>query len=119
MIPLLPEVRKALEDEKEHQKEVEVTCTANIDGYTDFVFLNRFGKIHNPQTINRTIRRITIAYNEQEMEAADMEGREPVLIPPFSCHNLRHPNVKPKTKIFYFGKIVFYDFRVLICFSNY
>ena len=40
MIPLLPEVRKALEDEKEHQKEVEVTCTANIDGYTDFVFLN-------------------------------------------------------------------------------
>lgn len=90
IIPLLPEVRKALEDEKEHQKEVEVSCTASIDGYTNFIFLNRFGNIHNPQTINRTIKRITIAYNEQEMEAADMEGREPVLIPPFSCHNLRH-----------------------------
>ena len=69
---------------------MEVSCTASIDGYTNFIFLNRFGNIHNPQTINRTIKRITIAYNEQEMEAADMEGREPVLIPPLSCHNLRH-----------------------------
>lgn len=90
IIPLLPEVRKAFEEEKAYQKEVEVTCKANIDGYTDFIFLNRFGNIHNPQTINRAIKRITIAYNEQEMEAADRESREPVLIPPFSCHNLRH-----------------------------
>lgn len=46
--------------------------------------------IHNPQTISRTIKRITLAYNEQEMEAAAQECREPVLIPLFSCHNLRH-----------------------------
>lgn len=90
MIPLLPEVRTAFDDEKAHQKEVGIICNANIDGYTNFVFLNRYGNIHNPQTINRTIKRITLAYNEQEMEAADKEGREPVLIPPFSCHNLRH-----------------------------
>ncbi len=90
IIPLLPEVRKAFEDEKEHQKEVEVVCKADIDGYTNFIFLNQYGNIHNPQTINRAIKRITLAYNEQETEAADQEGREPVLIPPFSCHNLRH-----------------------------
>ncbi len=29
-------------------------------------------------------------------------------------HELRHPYVKPKTKILHFGKIVFCDFRVLI-----
>ena len=29
-------------------------------------------------------------------------------------HQLRHPYVKPKTKILHFGKIVFCDFRVLI-----
>ena len=90
IIPMLSEVRQALWDEKAHQKEVGLKCIANIDGYTNFIFLNRYGNIHNPQTINRTIKRITLAYNEQEMEKADKEDREPVLIPPFSCHNLRH-----------------------------
>lgn len=90
IIPMLKEVKQALLDEKKHQEEVGLTCKAVIDGYTDFVFLNRFGNPHNPQTINRTIKRITIAYNEQEIELAAGEGREAALIPPFSCHNLRH-----------------------------
>lgn len=90
MIPLLSEVTKAFDDEKAYQEEAEIVCRANIDGYTNFIFLNRFGNIHNPQTINRTIKRITLAYNEQEMEIADREQRAPILIPPFSSHNLRH-----------------------------
>ena len=90
IIPMLPEVRQALLDEKSYQKEVGLVCNADIDGYTDFIFLNRFGNPHNPQTINRTIKRITLSYNEEEMESADREGREAILIPPFSCHNLRH-----------------------------
>lgn len=90
IIPMLPEVRQALLDKKSYQKEVGLVCNADIDGYTDFIFLNRFGNPHNPQTINRTIKRITLSYNEEEMESADREGREAILIPPFSCHNLRH-----------------------------
>ena len=90
IIPMLAEVRQALLDEKSYQKEAGLTCKAAIDGYTDFIFLNRFGSPHNPQTINRTIRRISLAYNEEEMELAEKEGREAVLLPPFSCHNLRH-----------------------------
>ena len=90
IIPMLPEVKQALLDEKAYQKEAELVCMANIDGYTDFIFLNRFGNPHNPQTINRTIKRISLAYNEEEMEAAEKNEREPVLLPPFSCHNLRH-----------------------------
>ena len=90
IIPILPEVKQALMAEKEYQKEVGLSCQATIDGFTDFIFLNRYGNPHNPQTINRTIKRITLAYNEEEMEAADKEDREAVLIPPFSCHNLRH-----------------------------
>lgn len=90
IIPMLAEVRQALLDEKSYQKEVGLTCQAVIDGYTDFIFLNRFGSPHNPQTINRTIRRISLAYNEEEMELAEKEGREAVLLPSFSCHNLRH-----------------------------
>ena len=90
IIPMLAEVRQALLDEKSYQKEAGLTCKATIDGYTDFIFLNRFGSPHNPQTINRTIRRISLAYNEEEMELAEGEGREAILLPPFSCHNLRH-----------------------------
>jgi len=71
IIPLLPEVKQALVDEREYQTENEIVCNANIDGYTDFIFLNRFGNPHNPQTINRTIKRVSLAYNEQEIEKAD------------------------------------------------
>ena len=44
----------------------------------------------NPQTVNRAIKRISVAYNEAELEKAEKEKREPQLPPPFSCHNLRH-----------------------------
>ncbi len=90
IIPLLPEVRQALLDEKAYQEEADLVCQETVDGYTNFIFLNRFGNPHNPQTINRTIKRITLAYNEEEVEAASREEREAVLLPPFSCHNLRH-----------------------------
>lgn len=90
IIPMLPEVKQALLDEKIYQQEAGLVCKASIDGYTDFIFLNRYGNPHNPQTINNTIKRITLAYNEEEMETADKEEREAVLLPPFTCHNLRH-----------------------------
>ena len=90
IIPLMPEVREALLQERENQREREITCQVTIDGYTDFIFLNRFGGPHNPSTINRAIKRITLLHNEEELEKAEKERREPILIPPFSCHNLRH-----------------------------
>ena len=57
---------------------------------TDFVFCNRFGNVHNPAAINRAIKRITENYNSKELVLAKKEKREPVLIPHFSCHHLRH-----------------------------
>lgn len=89
-IPLLSEVKNALLEERKNQIENGIVCNAVIDGYTNFIFLNRFGKPHNPQTINRAIKRISLAYNKQEIERAEQENREPILLPPFSCHNLRH-----------------------------
>lgn len=90
IIPILPEVKSALEKERENQTEREINCNVSYDGYTDFVFLNRFGNTHNPQTINRTIKRITRDYNIRECELAEKENREPLFLPNFSCHNLRH-----------------------------
>lgn len=75
---MLSEVRKALENELAYQKEAEISCQSIIDGYTNFIFLNRNGCPHNPQTINRAIKRVTLAYNEEEMERAEKEKREPM-----------------------------------------
>lgn len=90
VIPILPEVRKALEQEQANQREREVERTVEVDGISDFVFLTHSGLPQSPQTVNRVIKRICSAYNEAEQESADLEMRSPELLPPFSCHNLRH-----------------------------
>lgn len=89
IIPMLPEVRRAIMQERKKQMQNGFSDT-EIDGYTGFVFVNRENYIHNPQTINRAIQRIYKAYNEEEIALAREENREPVIIPHFSCHHLRH-----------------------------
>ena len=88
-IPMLKDVRKALMEERKRQM-AEGFCQAEIDGYSGFVFVNRNGYVHNPQTINRAIQRIYTEYNDREREQADEEQRKPKLIRHFSVHNLRH-----------------------------
>ena len=88
-VPMLAEVRKALLQERIRQMK-EGGSSAEIDGYTDFVFTNRYGYVHNPQTINRAIERIYTAFNEEEIENARKEHRKPLVIRHFSVHNLRH-----------------------------
>ena len=61
-----------------------------IDGYTNFIFCNRFGHVHTPHAINRAIDRIRAACNEWEKARAATEHREAGVIPHFSVHNLRH-----------------------------
>ena len=89
IIPMLPEVRRAIMQERKKQMQNGFSDT-EIDGYTGFVFVNRENYIHNPQTINRAIQRIYKAYNKEEIALAREENREPVIIPHFSCHHLRH-----------------------------
>ena len=89
VVPMFQAVRKALLQEKKEQMRNGFNSTI-IDGYSGFVFTNKCGYVHNPQTINRAIKRIYTACNEQEIERAKKEHRQPVLIPHFSVHNLRH-----------------------------
>lgn len=88
-IPMINEVYEALREEYELQKEVGFN-TKVVDGMTGFVFSNRFGSLHNPQAVNRAIRRILENYNAEEILNAKKEKRQPVIIPHFSCHHLRH-----------------------------
>ena len=90
IIPLLSQVRHALLMERKMQLALGRTSQKVIDGYTDFIFQNRYGNVHNPITINRAIKRIYTSYNKQEIKLAEKEHREPIMIPHFSCHNLRH-----------------------------
>lgn len=89
IIPMLDEVRKALLKEKELEF-VNGKSKVVIDGYTDFIFKNRFGNVHTPMTINRAIKRIYTLYNKEEQDKAKKENREPLLIPHFSVHVMRH-----------------------------
>lgn len=96
-------------EEREYQKE-HGACKDEIDGLTGFVFCNRFGLVHNPQTINLAIKRVLESHNADELLLAKKQKREPVIIPSFSCHCLRHELKKR------FGKIECVEIHALFPF---
>ena len=89
-IPMLDKVKEAFLAEKAYQKESGNHCIMELGGYTGFVFCNRFGSFHNQSSINREIKRIVCEHNAVEQVRARREGRQPVMIPSFSCHITRH-----------------------------
>lgn len=89
VIPMLSEVKAALLEEYEKQSRSGFNQSI-IDGYSGFVFKNRYGTVFSPHSINRTIARVISLYNKKEIESARSEEREPMLLPHFSVHNLRH-----------------------------
>ena len=89
IIPMLSEVKQALFRERANQLETGFNHTT-IDGYSGFIFQNRYGECLNAHCINIAIERIRKDYNKEEIKMASNEQREPELIPHFSAHNLRH-----------------------------
>lgn len=89
VVPMLSEVKSALLEEYEKQS-VSGFNESIIDGYSGFIFKNRFGTVLSPHNINRAIVRIISLYNKKEKEKAKTEKREAELLPHFSVHNLRH-----------------------------
>ncbi len=88
-IPMMDFVKEAFLQEREYQKEVDISCRVSIQGYTDFIFINRFGDVQHQGTLNKAIRRIIRDCNDEVLLNHKGEG-EPILLPPFSCHTLRH-----------------------------
>ena len=86
-VPMLDFVKEAFLMEQANQQEAGVKCNVAIDGYTDFIFANRFGETQHQGTINKAIRRIVRDCNDDRFE----ENESPeVLLSHFSCHNLQH-----------------------------
>ena len=75
-------------EEKEYQEMVGITCQAVVDGYTNFIFVNRFGNPQNQSTLNKALRRIVRDCNDEILEKS--KKANPVLLLRFSCHSRRH-----------------------------
>ena len=78
---------------KHHKSETFFTSKASgfeVDGYKNFVFVNQEGKIKSHNSIVRTFHGIKEMYNREEETNALEELREPVLLPDFTPHTLRH-----------------------------
>lgn len=103
-IPMFSAVRDALWNERMTQLKYGF-CDTVIDGYSGFVFISQEGGPYAPKNINAALIRIANAYNKHEAIAAEKENREPMLLPHFTAHHLRHTfctrlcEIEPDVKI--------------------
>ena len=88
-IPMTEPVKEAFRMERTYQEEIGVKSVSHIDGYRDFIFLNRFGEVLNQSSLNKALKRIMRDCNMQQLESHSGDGK-PVLLPNFTCHILRH-----------------------------
>ena len=88
-IPMIQQVYDAFLEEYELQR-LTGFCKQEIEGYNGFVFCSSNGTVTLPQEVNRAIHNIVADYNKEETARAKKEKRDPVLLPEFSAHHLRH-----------------------------
>lgn len=91
-IYMMEQVKEAFLLERKNHMKSGVRCNVSVDGYTDFIFVNRFGNVQHQGTLNKALRRIIRDCNEEVIAKHKGKG-EPVLLPRFSCHSLRHSYV--------------------------
>lgn len=86
-VPMFSDVRNALVELKQKRP---TKSTFEVDGYTDFVFLNNNGKVFTPASFFDAIQNVVYDHNKDEQLLAQREGRAPCYLPKFSAHILRH-----------------------------
>ena len=88
-IPIFDEVFEAILLEYQYQKCLGF-CDEVIDGYSGFLFCTAKHKTYSQRSVNGGIHRAIEAHNAQEIIKAKEEGRDPIIVPDISAHNLRH-----------------------------
>lgn len=88
-IPIVPEVQEALDMLKDMEEE-DGKCQTELDGYSGFIFQNRYHEVLSASSVDRAIKRIISDYNGDEILNAEKQKREPLVLPNFSAHHLRH-----------------------------
>ncbi len=89
IVPMLPKVKEAFLQEKQNQEKSGIKCKVTVDGYSDFIFVNRFGGVQHQGTLNKALRRIIRDCNYEVLDNKH-ENEEAILLPKFSNHSLRH-----------------------------
>ena len=90
IIPLQDDVIKVMKKHKEDTYLISKYSDFKIDGLKEFVFLNVENKTLLPNSVTRSLHGIVKLYNKEEELNADSEGREPIYLPDFTAHELRH-----------------------------
>lgn len=88
-IPMTEGVKQAFLMEREFQSQAEISSKSRVDGYDDFIFVNRYGDVQNQGNLNKALRRMMRDCNDEILEKYGSDS-DPVLLPQFSCHILRH-----------------------------
>ena len=88
IIPMLPKVKEAFLMEKAYQEECGIKSNAVVDGFRDFIFVNRFGNVQHQGTLNKALYRIIRDCNYEILDNNHKE--DAVVLPKFSNHSLRH-----------------------------
>lgn len=88
-VPMIESVKQSLLQEKAYQRECGIKCNVRIDGFTNFIFVNRFGNAQHQGTLNKALRRIIRDCNQHIIDNAKC-NEELILLPRFSCHTLRY-----------------------------
>lgn len=76
-VSMLSFVKEAFLEERQRHQDEGIQCNSVIDGYTDFIFLNRNGQPQHQGTLNKALRRIT-----RDCNADAMSKGSKVLLPP-------------------------------------
>lgn len=89
-IRMIPKVRQAFEDILKMQDDKNLKCKVSVDGFDDFIILNKNGNPVHQRLFNLAIARVLDKYNKEAKEAAREKGEKFINIPKFTCHSLRH-----------------------------
>lgn len=88
-VPMIASVKEAFKEQKQYLKDNDLRSVDVIDGFKDFIFVNRFGHVQHQGTLNKAIKRIIRDANFDALEK-NPSIKEENLLPNFSCHTLRH-----------------------------
>lgn len=89
-IPITNEIQKCLAAQKTMMLRTGRRSSAEVDGYSGFIFITKNGTPFATNAVNSFLKNIVDKYNREEKKNALAQHRDPELMPHISAHILRH-----------------------------
>lgn len=88
IVPLTERAKEAIKQELQNHEDFGIACKANIDGYNNYVFLNKDGYTLNQGVVNTALRRTLKECNAYLLK--QYKGDQTKLLPKITTHGFRH-----------------------------